>query len=357
MTSTYSDRYKLELQETGANANTWGNNTNTNLETIDAFTAGYLSKDVAGSANVTLSTNNADPNAEASNKVIEFTGALTGDITVFVPAVESNYIFFNNTSGSQSLTVAPTGHGSNGVTVVQGAHTIMYNKGDAMVDLFANSLGTFSVKESLTVNGTVISSNGTVNATTYSGNGANLTGVSSIPSGSTALFYQGTAPTGWTQNTAATINDCCLRVVTGSGGGVGGADGFTTTLASSKTTEAKTVPFAVSSSGTVSGSTGDTSLGSPTIASHTHPSSASGAVPRGTFTNYRYQTPANNYYVPFYDNQPARNSGGTGGSGAHSHPFSGSPITASGSVSSDSVSLTVPTMDVKYEDIIAATKD
>ena len=31
--STYSDRYKLELQATGANANTWGNNTNTNLET------------------------------------------------------------------------------------------------------------------------------------------------------------------------------------------------------------------------------------------------------------------------------------------------------------------------------------
>jgi len=44
MASTYSDSYKLELMDTGANANTWGNNTNTNLETIDAFTAGYISK-------------------------------------------------------------------------------------------------------------------------------------------------------------------------------------------------------------------------------------------------------------------------------------------------------------------------
>ena len=96
MASTYSDRLKLELMATGANANTWGNNTNTNLETIDAFNAGYLSKSVAGSADITLSTNNADPNAEASNKVIEFTGALTGNIKVFVPAVEANYIFFNN---------------------------------------------------------------------------------------------------------------------------------------------------------------------------------------------------------------------------------------------------------------------
>ena len=215
MTSNYSDRYKLELQQTGANANTWGTNTNNNLEVVDAFTAGYLSKSVAGSADVTLTTNNADPSAESSNKVIEFTGALTGDIKVFVPAVESNYIFFNNTTGSQTLTVAPTGHTSNGVAIVQGAHTIMYNKGDAMVDLFANSLGTFSVKDSLTVNGTVItSSNATINATSYSGNGSALTGVSSIPSGTTALFYQASAPTGWTQNTASTINDCCLRVFT-----------------------------------------------------------------------------------------------------------------------------------------------
>ena len=85
--STYSDRYKLELQATGANANTWGNNTNTNLETVDAFSSGYLAKSVAGSANVTLTSNNADPTAEASNRVIEFTGALTGNIYVFLPAV------------------------------------------------------------------------------------------------------------------------------------------------------------------------------------------------------------------------------------------------------------------------------
>ena len=70
MASNYSDRLKLELMETGANANTWGNNTNTNLETLDAFSAGYLSKSVAGSANVTLTSNNADPTAESSNKVI-----------------------------------------------------------------------------------------------------------------------------------------------------------------------------------------------------------------------------------------------------------------------------------------------
>ena len=146
MASTYSDRLKLELMETGANANTWGNNTNTNLQTLDAFTAGYLSKDVAGSANVTLTSNNADPTAESSNKVIEFTGTLTDNIYVFIPAVENNYIFFNNTSGAFTVTIAPDGHAANGVAITQGAHTIMYNTASNEVkDLFSGSLGNLSL--------------------------------------------------------------------------------------------------------------------------------------------------------------------------------------------------------------------
>ena len=131
MASTYSDRLKLELMETGANANTWGNNTNTNLETLDAFSGGYLSKSVAGSSNVTLTSNNADPTAEASNKVIELTGALTGDIHVFIPAVENNYLIYNNTSGSQTVTVAATGHGANGAVISQGGWHWVYCDGSA----------------------------------------------------------------------------------------------------------------------------------------------------------------------------------------------------------------------------------
>tara|TARA_Y100001938_G_scaffold133875_1_gene193710 strand:+ start:986 stop:2281 length:1296 start_codon:yes stop_codon:yes gene_type:complete len=131
MASTFSDRLKLELMATGANANTWGNNTNNNLEVLDAFSAGYLAKSVAGSANITLTTANASDTAEASNKVIELTGALTGDIVVFIPAVESNYIFFNNTTGSQTLTIAATGHTANGTQITQGAHTSVYCDGSS----------------------------------------------------------------------------------------------------------------------------------------------------------------------------------------------------------------------------------
>jgi len=129
MASTYSDRLKLELMETGANANIWGNNTNTNLETVDAFTAGFLSKSVAGSANVTLTTANADPTAESSNRVIDLNGTLTGSIHVFIPAVESNYVIRNNTSGSFTVTVAATGHAANGIAVQQGNYSFLYCDG------------------------------------------------------------------------------------------------------------------------------------------------------------------------------------------------------------------------------------
>ena len=190
MTSTYSSRYKLELQQTGANSGTWGTNTNNNLNVIDAFTAGYLSKSVAGSDDVTLTTADASPTAEASNKVIEFTGALTGDIKVFIPAVESNYIFFNNTTGSQTLSVCATGHSANALPITQGAHTIAYNNAaNDMIDLFASSLGDLSILNSLTVDSTVMTAaNGTINATAYSGDGSALTGIQGFSYAATLAF-------------------------------------------------------------------------------------------------------------------------------------------------------------------------
>ncbi|RTL64649.1 MAG: hypothetical protein EKK41_21185 [Hyphomicrobiales bacterium] len=47
-----------------------------------------------------------------------------------------------------------------------------------------------------------------------------------IPSGSVLSFYQAAAPTGWTQVTS--LNDCSLRLVSGTGGGIGGSVNFST---------------------------------------------------------------------------------------------------------------------------------
>ena len=104
-----------------------GNNTNTNLQTVDAFSAGYLSKSVGGSANITLTTANADPTAESSNKVLDLNGTLTGNITVFVPQVENNYLVYNNTSGSFTLDIAATG--GTGVEILQGQYEWVYCDG------------------------------------------------------------------------------------------------------------------------------------------------------------------------------------------------------------------------------------
>jgi len=358
MASTYSDRLKLELMETGANANTWGNNTNTNLETLDAFNAGYLSKSVAGSANVTLTTANADPNAESSNKVIEFTGTLTGDITVFIPAVENNYIFFNNTSGAFTLTVAPTGHGANGVAITQGAHTVQYCTGDTVVDLFANSLGNLSVKgtanvtgaasfqdnvsvasgKSIDVNSAItLNANGLVTATSYTGNGAGLTGVDPFEANTSMIFNQASAPTGWTKQTGTALANTAMSIVTGTGGGTGGSDSFYSTFVSTKNTD--NANAGVSVSGTVGGTT----LSTPTIASHAHGLNTVNPGPPGTS-----KVPINT------GGNPQQNQGGVvnpaGGGGSHSHPFSVDSSSLTGTIS-------VPAMDIKYANVIVANKD
>jgi len=227
--------------EAGANAGIWGNNTNDNLQVIDAAVGGYLTKNVSGSTNVTLSQANRDPDVEttneAANKVIEFTGTLTGNIYVYVPAVEKEYIFHNNTSGSYTLTVAPTGHTANGVAVSQGAHTIMYNKnGNEMVDLFANSLGTLSAD--------------TINATTYTGDGSSLTGIQPFTSGTKMLFQQTSAPTGWTKDT--THNNKALRVVTGTASS-GGSNTFSGAFNTAQTVSGTSGGTSVTITGSTAG--------------------------------------------------------------------------------------------------------
>ena len=145
MASSYTSRLKLERQATGENSGNWGNLVNYVLNRIDSTVRGYVAVSVAGSANVTLVSNTSTTNtAEAAddqvhNKVIEFTGALTGAIHVFTDAVEGDYTLFNNTSGSHVLTFANTGHAANGVAITQGQKALVYTTGTAIVDVLAGA--------------------------------------------------------------------------------------------------------------------------------------------------------------------------------------------------------------------------
>jgi hypothetical protein len=193
MASTYSDRLKLELQGTGENAGTWGDKTNNNLEVLDAFAGGFLSKNVGGSADVTLTTANASATAESSNKVLDLNGLLTGSITVFIPAKENNYIIYNNTSGSFSLTVAATGHGANGVAITQGTYDVVYCDGSPNfnVSRILSNFGAISTQD-LTVTGNV---NASINA--------NITGNAAITGN---IAVTGTANVTADVNAAANVN-------------------------------------------------------------------------------------------------------------------------------------------------------
>jgi len=70
-------------------------------------------------------------------------------------------------------------------------------------------------------------------------------GPAGVPSGATMLFYQSSAPTGWTQVTSQ--NNKALRVVSGSGGGTGGNNSFTSAFSNQS--------LSVSGSGSASGTT------------------------------------------------------------------------------------------------------
>jgi len=351
MASTYSSNFKLEKMATGANANTWGTRTNNNLDVLDAFGAGYLAKSVAGAANITLTTGDADPSTESANRVIELTGALTGDITVFVPAVESEYVFFNNTTGSQTLTIAATGHAANGIVIAQTAYSHIYCEGASNYKIYnsLDKLGATTFEGAVTAGdgNIILRTNGAIAATTYTGDGSNLTGVEPFPSGTKQVFYQASAPTGWTQDTAAALGNAAMRVVTGTGGGTGGSDTFQTTFGSSRSTETANIGLDVAPT-TVDASSvslGDTTLSTPTIAAHTHPTT---------------DTPKNGGNYPngnsFFASPPSNPTGAVGGGGSHGHPMA----SASGSVSGTEntpTSFSVPTMDIKFANAIVCSKD
>jgi hypothetical protein len=322
MASTYSDRLKLELQGTGENAGTWGDKTNNNLDVVDAFVAGYLSKDVGGSSNVTLTTANASSTAESSNKVIELTGTLTGNITVFIPAKENNYFIYNNTAGSFTVNVAATGHGANSATIAQGAKTLVYCTSDNVEDIFGDD----------------ISVTGNVSAS-YFGDGSSLTNIEPFDSGTLMLFQQTTAPTGWTKQT--THDNKALRVVTGtaSSGGSNTFSGvFNTAVAVSGTSNNSTV--------TISGSTAGHTLVLSEIPSHRHLEGGhvefgtGDSVSAGT-RNTGNDSGAKRFYTDYQ-----------GGGGSHSH--------SAGTLAGDNHSHTYTSdleLNVQYVDLIIAAKD
>ena len=104
MASTYTD-LGIELMATGENAGTWGTKTNANLNLVEQLTGGYVSVSIAGGAGTQpLDIDDGALTGEAQNRVIEFTGSITGNRIITIPNdVETFYIIKNSTSGAYTV--------------------------------------------------------------------------------------------------------------------------------------------------------------------------------------------------------------------------------------------------------------
>ena len=175
---------------------------------------------------------------------------------------------------------------------------------------------------------------------------------SEFSSGDKMLFKQSSAPTGWTKETGD--NDCCLRVVSGSVS-TGGSVALSTALGTpSVSASIGGAPDAGNLSVSMSGNISNTTISTNTMPSHGHSTDvrnsnntsssqgqALGAIQQGFF------------YVAGF-----RQTGNTGGGGAHNHghnlsgSMSGAPGVGNLAVSSGSA-----TINCKYVDVICAAKD
>ena len=104
MASTYTD-LGIELMATGENAGTWGTKTNANLNLIEQLTGGFATVSIAGGAGTTtLDIDDGALTGTAQQRVIEFTGSITGNRIVTIPNdVETFYILKNSTSGAYTV--------------------------------------------------------------------------------------------------------------------------------------------------------------------------------------------------------------------------------------------------------------
>jgi hypothetical protein len=191
MASTYSS-LKIELIGTGDQAGTWGATTNVNLGTA-------IEEAITGSANVTFASSNTaialtDTNAAqtARNLRLNLVGTITNQQTLFIPAIEKQYLVTNGLSNSVVISngsnASPTG---TTVTVPAGKSVVMYNDGtnvaEAINYIADLTVGNVTVSNIALTNPLDVAEGGTGRATLTSNNvllGNGTTAVNFVAPGS-----------------------------------------------------------------------------------------------------------------------------------------------------------------------------
>jgi hypothetical protein len=380
MASTYS-ALKIELIGTGEQSGTWGTTTNNNLGNDALGEAITGSADVTfASADVTVTLTDTNASQTARNLRLNLTGTsggarnlvlgsgcqieklylinntLADAVTVknttgtgiAVPAGKTMFVFNNGTNVVDATTALSSVYVTSAITnaaltaskpvftdasknlvstgtlaVDQGGTGATSQTAYAVIAGGTTSTGAYQSVASVGTSGQVLMSNGAGALPTFQ-----TVSTKAFPTGTRMSFQQTAAPTGWTKDTTAGLNNSAMRIVTGSVVNGGTVD-FTTAFASQ-------TPAGSVSITSVTGSAGATTLTTPQIPSHTHTSAV-------------FQQSPNNQGKA----GPAASSGSTGSTGgdqSHDHPFSFS--SGSGTFTGTAINLAV-----KYYDFIIATID
>lgn len=146
------------------------------------------------------------------------------------------------------------------------------------------------------------------------------------------IFYQASAPTGWS---TVNISEHTIRVVTGVGGGSGGTTDFSSSLVDySLNTD---VPLTINSL-----TIGNTTLTSTQMPTHAHPLNGGGS-------RSEFNTPSPAYVNSQNIMSPGgANTGNSGNGVAHTHPVSFTSANAPATVSGD--------MRVRYSNVLVCSR-
>ena len=158
MPNTTSNNVKFTIQNTGENANTWGQITNTNLQILEQAISGYDSYNITTTSAALAVTNGALSNGK--NMVLKFTGSLSANTTVTIPdSIKKVYILHDTTTrGGFSLTFKTVS--GTGVTLINNKIHIVYSDGTNVTDISGSSLANTTLQQVVSNGGT---SDGTIN--------------------------------------------------------------------------------------------------------------------------------------------------------------------------------------------------
>lgn len=201
MPSTYSTTLRLQMMQTGEKTGQWGSITNTNLGTLlEQAITGLSTITVSDVGDTTLTA--LDGAVDQSRSMyLDLTGTITGARNVLAPSISSStgqpitklYVVKNSTTGGFAVTLKTSAVGSTGVSVPNGAVTLLWSDGTDVTNALTYLA---SVSNSAITNSTI--DNSPIGSTTPS----------------TAAFTNGSAQN-WNITTGGTLNN--VSVVNGQG--------------------------------------------------------------------------------------------------------------------------------------------